>query len=60
MSKRILIVVNGGVADWVADDGIEVGLFDFDNYEAGDKIEIPSEFADLANIMGIPDECIGE
>ena len=58
MSKRVLITVSGGVADYVADDGVEIFLFDFDNYRAGDEIIVPKQFAAFADYMGVPDECI--
>lgn len=56
--KRVLVVVNGGVADYVSDDGIDVHVFDFDNYRddpAGTE-KVPAEFADLAAPFGAPVE----
>jgi hypothetical protein len=32
----VLIYVNGGVAEWVAEGGVEVHLLDSDNIKAGD------------------------
>lgn len=59
MSARVLIVVNGGVAEYVFDGDVDVEIFDVDNYEAGDDITIPASFADLASVFSsIPDECI--
>lgn len=39
MNKRIVIIVSGGIADWVCDNGIEVMLIDEDNLNAGDKLD---------------------
>ena len=58
MKKKILITVSGGVVDYMVEEGIEICVFDFDNYDAGDKIIVPKEFAELADYMGIPEECI--
>lgn len=47
---RVLIYVSGGIADYAADDGIEVVLFDMDNYRDDPKNtdKVPASFADLA------------
>lgn len=35
MSKKLLIIVSGGVSDYITDDNdIEVDIFDEDNWEA--------------------------
>lgn len=54
--QRVLIVVKGGVADFVADDGIDVVIFDWDDYkDAPELAAIPSaEYGDLAMRCGIP------
>lgn len=47
---RVLITVSGGVADFIKDDGVEVSIFDYDNYEEkedDDKYLVPSEFRDM-------------
>ena len=54
---RVLIVVSGGVADWVCDDGVDVEKFDFDDYDDEDnanKIGVPVHFADLAESVNAP------
>ncbi len=56
LSPRTLITVSGGVADWVCDDGVQVELFDWDNYN-GDPIntrKVPANFQDLAKPLDIP------
>lgn len=53
---RVLVIVSGGVAEFVADTGVEVAVFDWDNYRA-DPVgtPIPSAlFADMANDCDIP------
>lgn len=53
---RVLIVVSGGVADFVADDGIDVVIFDWDDYESAPDITAkpPKHFEDLAVRCDIP------
>lgn len=53
---RILITVRGGVADWIADPGIDVGFFDFDDQEADPEgtDPVPAHFADLAAGTRVP------
>ena len=53
---RVLIVVSGGVADSVHDDGVDVEIFDWDNYNAdpAGTSAVPSHFADLADPLNIP------
>jgi hypothetical protein len=55
---RVLVVVSGGVADYVADTGVEVNVFDWDNYNAdpNETGGVPEEFADLANPIDVPVE----
>ena len=36
---RVLVVVNGGIADYIADHGIEVCVFDVDNWEQASSDE---------------------
>lgn len=55
-APRVLVVVNGGVADPVFDAGVDVEVFDWDNYEAdpeGTK-GVPDHFADIAARCGVP------
>lgn len=54
--RRVLVSVKGGVADAVWDEGVDVEIFDWDNYEAGDKQGVQSTFADLAAPFGAPVE----
>jgi hypothetical protein len=42
MSKRIVIIVSGGVADYCADDGVQVLLIDTDNLDTGYDEEFPN------------------
>ena len=37
--KKVLIIVNGGIADYVADPDIDVAVFDNDNWEQADDAE---------------------
>ncbi len=55
---RVLIYVSGGIADYTADDGIEVVLFDMDNYRDDPKNtdKVPASFADLAEPFSAPVE----
>lgn len=55
---KVLIVVSGGVADYISDPGVEVEIFDWDNYKA-DPIgtgRVSAEFVALAHIVGVPCE----
>lgn len=55
VNPRVLITVKGGVADYIADRGIDVEIFDRDNFEAGDSnLAVPSHFADLAKQADVP------
>lgn len=47
---RVLVTVSGGVADYVADPGVDVEVFDHDNYHADPKntASVPAHFRDLA------------
>lgn len=55
-NKRCLIVVSGGIADYVCDDGVDVEIFDWDNYNDDPEgvDTLPSHFKDLAQPLGIP------
>ena len=48
---RVLITVSGGVADYVADNGIDIEIFDHDNYKVDPEPwptgGVPPHFADL-------------
>lgn len=55
---RVLVVVSGGVADYVADEGVDIELFDRDNFEA-DKTgtaKAPRSFEGLAWSIEVPFE----
>ena len=41
---RVLITVEGGIADYVTDGNVEVALIDYDNEP---DAKIPEEFSDL-------------
>lgn len=53
---RVLVYVSGGVAEVIADPGVEVVVFDEDNYDdAPDESEkVPPHFADLASHVDAP------
>jgi hypothetical protein len=55
---RVLVVVKGGIADPVSDEGVDVEVFDWDNYtDAPDETGgVPAHFSDLAKPAGIPVE----
>lgn len=56
---RVLVVVSGGIADPIYDEGVDVEVFDWDNYnDEGDdaKIGVPAHFADLADPINVPVE----
>lgn len=57
-SNRVLVVVSGGVADPVYDSGLDVEVFDWDNYKADPKATsgVPAHFSDLAEGLDIPVE----
>ncbi len=38
MNKRIVIIVSGGIADWVSDKNVDVMLIDTDNLDQGDTL----------------------
>lgn len=55
---RVLVVVSGGVADYVSDAGVDVEVFDRDNFE-DDEVgtsKAPLHFADLAKPIDVPSE----
>lgn len=56
VKPRVLIVVSGGVADFIADEGVDVVIFDWDDYESAEKTtpKPPQRFADLAAECDIP------
>lgn len=62
IDPRVLVVVNGGVAETYSDDGIDIVIFDFDNFncreeEAGDPgASVPFRFEDLAIQANVPVE----
>lgn len=55
-TPRVLVIVNGGMADTVQDSLLDVVIFDWDNYK-DDPVGtggVPADFADLAKPCGIP------
>ena len=53
---RVLIIVDGGVADYVSDDAVDIAIFDRDNYKS-DPVQTgnaPAHFADLAIPIDVP------
>ena len=60
---RCLVVVSGGVADPVSDPGVDVEVFDWDNYRAESRagrleMGLPPHFKDLAAPLGIPVQAV--
>lgn len=55
-APRVLVVVGEGVADPVYDDGVDVHVFDWDNYHEDPKgtSGVPAHFADLAEPIDVP------
>lgn len=53
---RVLVTVSGGVADYVADEGVDVEVFDHDNFKADPvgTAPVPVHFRDLAEPVGVP------
>lgn len=49
---RVLITVNGGVAEFEADEGVEVAIYDFDL--GGECAPVPANFKDLAEASDVP------
>lgn len=59
-SDRVLVVVEGGIAEFEADEGVCVEVFDKDNYEA-DPVQtqaISADFGDLAERRDLPVESL--
>ena len=57
--NRCLVIVSGGVADYVHVEGVEVELFDWDNFQAEStegraEMHVPANFVDLALPAGVP------
>ena len=55
-TPRVLVIVSGGVADYVSDSGVEVEVFDWDNYKDDPEGTggVPEHFADLAEPCDVP------
>lgn len=58
VTPRVLVVVNGGIADPVCDEGVDVEVFDWDNYRDDPEGAgpVPSHFRDLAEPIDVPVE----
>jgi hypothetical protein len=52
---RVLVTVSGGIADYVADAGVDVEVFDHDNYKDDPEGTggVPAHFADLAEPIDV-------
>lgn len=59
---RVLIIVSGGIADYVSDEGIDVEIFDWDDYndDPSEYGGVPAHFADLAEPSNVPVDGEGE
>lgn len=57
-TPRVLVVVSGGIADYVSDKGLDVEIFDRDNYEEDPygTGPVPAHFRDLATPIDVPVE----
>lgn len=55
---RVLIVVSGGIADPIYDEGVDVEVFDWDNHRDDPEGAgpVPAHFRDLAEPIGVPVE----
>lgn len=55
-TPRVLVVVSGGIADPTHDEGVDVEVFDWDNYNDDPEGTggVPPHFKDLAEGCGIP------
>lgn len=55
-TPRVLVVVSGGVADPIYDPGVDVEVFDWDNYkdDPENTVRPPAHFADLAGQCDVP------
>lgn len=66
---RVIVTVDGGLADWISSGGVDIVLFDRDNYdtvpgeadpeseyysESKESMAVPKRFADLAIPNDIP------
>lgn len=58
VAPRVLIVVSGGIADPVYDDGVDVVVFDWDNHRDDPEgtSPVPAHFWDLAEPIDVPVE----
>jgi len=59
IKPRVLVTVSGGCADAVVEPGVDVEIFDWDNYNDDPDNYVallPAHFADLAQPLGIPVE----
>lgn len=58
VAPRVLVVVSGGIADSVYDKGVDVEVFDWDNYNDDPKGAgpVPAHFRDLAEPIDVPVE----
>lgn len=56
IQTRCLVVVSGGVADYICDDDVDVEVFDWDNYKDDPENTPlpPAHFTDLAQAVQIP------
>lgn len=57
-APRVLVVVSGGIADYVSDEGLDVEIFDRDNHEddPDGTSPVPAHFRDLAVPIDVPVE----
>lgn len=55
-TRRVLVIVSGGVAEEIADDGVDVEIFDHDNFKDDPDTthRPPVHFRDLADRVGVP------
>ncbi len=62
-TPKVLVTVSGGVADFIHDNGADLHVFDFDDYDDDPdsfKASVPLRFKYLAENMKIPDDAISD
>lgn len=60
-TPKVLVTVSDGVADYICDDGADLHIFDFDDYDdepESFKASVPFRFKRLAENMNIPGDAI--
>jgi len=57
-TPRVIVTVNGGLADWISSGGVDIVLFDWDNYESlpekGADEDIKNSYAETRESCKVP------